>query len=240
MCRIRYAIGELLKSGITTVVEMGGEVGGITTRWSICWRNGFRAYIAPGFASAHYHFNEAGRLHYSWLPDEGEAQFEAACEAAIHNNGRYDDRIRGILVPVEAVLTSRRMFRRTREAATRLGLPITLHVAQTIWEFHEVVRRDHATAIGLLAEEGFLANDVILGHCIFFGGHSQTSFPRVTPRKGRGLGSPCITFACRLCAPGDRYGGFPHLFGDGDQYYTRYRQLPARHVQRDEICFAHR
>jgi 5-methylthioadenosine/S-adenosylhomocysteine deaminase len=178
---IRYAIGELLKSGITTVVEMGGEVGGSTDAMvDIAGEMGIRAYIAPGFASAHYHFDEAGRLHYSWLPDEGEAQFEAACEAAIHNNGRYDDRIRGILVPVEAVLTSRRMLRRTREAATRLGLPITLHVAETIWEFHEVVRRESATPIGLLAEEGFLANDVILGHCIFFGGHSQTSFPRVT------------------------------------------------------------
>jgi 5-methylthioadenosine/S-adenosylhomocysteine deaminase len=91
---IRYAIGEFLNSGITTVVEMGGEVGGSTDAMvDIAGEMGIRAYIAPGFASAHYHFDEAGRLHDSWLPDEGEAQFEAACEAAIHNNGRYDDRI---------------------------------------------------------------------------------------------------------------------------------------------------
>jgi cytosine/adenosine deaminase-related metal-dependent hydrolase len=178
---IRYAIGELLKSGITTVVEMGGEVGGSTeTMVDIAGEMGIRAYIAPGFASARYHFGDAGRLYCDWLPDDGQAQFEAACEAAVRNNGKYGDRIRGILVPVEAVLTSRRLLRTTREVATRLSLPITLHVAETIWEFHETVRREAVTPIGLLAEEGFLARDVILGHCIFYGGHSQTGFPKVS------------------------------------------------------------
>ena len=222
---IRYAIGELLKSGITTVVEMGGEVGGSTDAMvDIAGEMGIRAYIAPGFASAHYHFDEAGHLHYSWLADEGEAQFEAACEAAIHNNGRYDDRIRGILVPVEAVLTSRRMLRRTREAATRLGLPITLHVAETIWEFHEVVRRESSYS-NRLARRGRLPcqrRDPRPLHLL------RRSFPDELsaghrPRKGRRLGSSRITFTRRLCASGDRYGGFPHLFGDGHQYHARHR-----------------
>ncbi|WP_157961820.1 amidohydrolase family protein [Acuticoccus kandeliae] len=177
---IRYAIGELLKSGVTTVVEMGGEVGGNTDIMvDIAGEMGIRGYLAPGYASAHYHYDTNGRLRYEWLPDDGEAQFETACEAAARNNGKYDDRIRGILVPVEAVLTSRRLLRRTREEATRLGLPITLHVAETIWEFHETVRREGNTPLGVLAEEGFLGPDVILGHMLFYGGHSQTGFPRV-------------------------------------------------------------
>ncbi|MYZ48607.1 amidohydrolase family protein [Propylenella binzhouense] len=177
---IRYAIGELLKSGVTTVVEMGGEVGGNTERMvEIAGEMGIRGYIAPGYASAHYRFTETGRLAYDWLEDDGERQFETACEAALRNNGRYNDRIRGILVPVEAVLTSRALLRRTREAASRLGLPVTLHVAETIWEFHETVRREGTTPIGYLAEEGLLGPDVILGHCLFYGGHSLTGFPLV-------------------------------------------------------------
>ncbi|WP_226574147.1 amidohydrolase family protein [Acuticoccus sediminis] len=177
---IRYAIGELLKTGVTTVVEMGGEVGGNTdTMVDIAGEMGIRGYFAPGYASAHYHFDDRGRLHYEWFEDDGEEQFEVACEAASRNNGKYNDRIRGILVPVEAVLTSRRLLRRTREEATRLGLPVTLHVAETIWEFHETVRREQTTPLGVLADEGLLAPDVILGHSLFYGGHSQTGFPRV-------------------------------------------------------------
>lgn len=177
---IRYGIGDLLKSGVTTVVELGGEVGGNAgVMVDIAGEMGIRAYIAPGYASAHYRFDAAGKLRYDWLPDDGEAQFEVACEAALRNNGRYDDRIRGILVPVETVLTSRRLLRRTAEESVRLGLPVTLHVAETIWEFHETVRREGTTPIGLLGDEGLLAPHVILGHCLFYGGHSLTGFPRI-------------------------------------------------------------
>ncbi|MBZ8131883.1 amidohydrolase family protein [Afifella sp. IM 167] len=177
---IRFAVGELLKSGVTTVIELGGEVGGNTdVMVDIAGEMGIRAYVAPGFASAHYSFSEAGKLGYDWLQDDGEAQFEKACESALANNGRYDDRIRGILVPVETVLTSRRLLQKTAETSQKLGLPVTLHVAETIWEFHETVRREGTTPLGLLGDCGLLAPNVILGHSMFYGGHSLTGFPRV-------------------------------------------------------------
>jgi len=177
---IRYGIADLLKSGVTTVVELGGEVGGNTgVMVDIAGEMGIRAYIAPGYASAHYSFAADGRLTYDWLEDDGEAQFETACETAVANNGRYDDRIRGILVPVETVLSSRRLLRRTAEEAARLALPVTLHVAETIWEFHETMRREKTSPLGLLGDCGLLTPNVILGHAIFYAGHSLTGVPRL-------------------------------------------------------------
>lgn len=178
---VRFGVGELLKSGVTTVVELGGEVGGNTdVMVDIAGEMGIRAYITPGFASAHYQFEkDTGRLGYDWLEDDGEAQFDTALEAAQRYNGMYDDRIRGILVPVETVLSSRRLLERTAEESVRHNLPVTLHVAETIWEFHEMVRREGTTPLGMLDECGLLAPHVILGHSLFYGGHSQTGFPRV-------------------------------------------------------------
>lgn len=177
---IRFAIGDLLKSGVTTVVELGGEVGGNTgTMADIAGEMGIRAYVAPGYASAHYEFTgPTGRLSLRWDEAAGIAAFEAACEAALANNGRHDDRVRGILVPVESVLCTRDLLRRTARAAEETGLPVTLHVAETIWEFHETVRREQTTPLGLLDDCGLLGPNVILGHCIFHSGHSLTGFPR--------------------------------------------------------------
>lgn len=176
---IRYGIADLLKSGVTTVVELGGEVGGNTdVMVDIAGEMGIRAYIAPGYASAHYNFDGLrGRLRYHWLEDDGESKFEAACEAAVANNGRHGDRIRGILVPVETVLTSPRLLKRTAEAAERLDLPVTLHVAETIWEFHETVRRERTSPLALLGDCGLLNPRVILGHSVFYAGHSLTGYP---------------------------------------------------------------
>lgn len=177
---VRFGIAELLKSGVTTVVELGGEVGGSTdVMVDIAGEMGIRAYITPGYASAHYSFTEgSGRLTYDWLPDDGEAQFEHALEAAVKYNGAHNDRIRGILVPVETVLSSRRLLERTAEESRRLSLPVTLHVAETIWEFHEMVRREKISPLGMLHETGLLSPHVILGHTVFYAGHSLTSFPR--------------------------------------------------------------
>src|SRR5690349_7623667 len=47
---VRYGIGDLLKSGVTTVVELGGEVGGNTdVMIDVAGEMGIRAYISPGF-----------------------------------------------------------------------------------------------------------------------------------------------------------------------------------------------
>ncbi len=176
---VRFGIGELLKSGVTTVVELGGEVGGNTdVMIDVAGEMGIRAYISPGYASAHYSFDNRDRLTYDWLEDDGAAQFERACEVAVASNGKYNDRIRGILVPVETVLSSRKLLERTAEESRRLNLPVTLHVAETIWEFHEMVRREQVSPLTMLHETGLLAPHVILGHSLFYAGHSLTGFPR--------------------------------------------------------------
>lgn len=176
---VRFGIGELLKSGVTTVVELGGEVGGNTdVMIDVAGDMGIRAYISPGYASAHYSFDSRDRLAYDWLEDDGAAQFEKACEIAVASNGKYNDRIRGILVPVETVLSSRKLLERTAEESRRLNLPVTLHVAETIWEFHETVRREKVSPLTLLHETGLLAPHVVLGHSLYFAGHSMTGFPR--------------------------------------------------------------
>jgi cytosine/adenosine deaminase-related metal-dependent hydrolase len=68
-------------------------------------------------------------------------------------------------------------LRRTRELADKLKVGVSIHVAEQVYEFHEALRRTGRTPVGILAENGFLGPDAVLGHCRFVGGNSQTAYP---------------------------------------------------------------
>jgi 5-methylthioadenosine/S-adenosylhomocysteine deaminase len=50
-------------------------------------------------------------------------------------------------------------------------------VGEQVYEFQEALRSTGRTPVGILAEHGLLGPDLILGHCRFVGGNSQTAYP---------------------------------------------------------------
>ena len=89
----------------------------------------------------------------------------------------HDGRYRGILNPDEFYLSTPELRRRTRAEADRLGVGITMHFCEQLFEFHETVRLTGRTPVQNLADEGFLAPDVLLGHCIYVAGHPMVAYP---------------------------------------------------------------
>jgi 5-methylthioadenosine/S-adenosylhomocysteine deaminase len=175
---IKHAMAELIRMGVTTVIEMGGEVGGnVGTMVDLAGEFGIRLYVSPGYEAGSYYFDEAGRLHLEWNEEKGFRGLDRAVKFIEDYDGTYNGRIKGILVPVEALLSTPALLRKTKEAAKSLNVGITIHVAESIFEFQETVKNRGTTPIGFLRDIGFLGPDVILGHCLFIGGHSHTAFP---------------------------------------------------------------
>jgi cytosine/adenosine deaminase-related metal-dependent hydrolase len=62
-------------------------------------------------------------------------------------------------------------------AARERRLPLQIHAAQSVVEFHEVMRRHGRTPIGWLRQIGVLGDNAIIGHAIFLDHHSWLHWP---------------------------------------------------------------
>jgi len=175
---IRFALSCLLESGVTTVVEMGRRTrDGGATLVRLAGECGIRLYYAPYHTGADYACDADGRLHRLWDEARGFAELDRAAAFIELHRGAHGGRIDGILVLNEAYNATPALLRRTKETAARLGVGITLHVAEQLYEFHDALRTRGLTPVGVLAAEGLLGPEVILGHCRFVGGHSETGYP---------------------------------------------------------------
>ena len=181
---IRYSLSCLLRFGSTTIVEMGGELGGETENGELgplathAGELGIRIYMSPGMRSAHHYYDQDGRHQIHWQPDDGLATLDQALAFVEKYDGAYEGRVRAILVPLEYHLSSHELLRRTKAAARRYGIGITLHLAESVLEFQDSIRHTGRTPVGMLYDLDFLGPEVLLGHGIYTTGHSQVAYTR--------------------------------------------------------------
>jgi 5-methylthioadenosine/S-adenosylhomocysteine deaminase len=199
----RYSLASLLRFGSTTVVEMGGEFGDDPMALAqIASELGLRLYTTPGFSSANHYYDQGGRLQRHWDEKAGEAALDRAIAFVEQLPSTPEGLIRPILVPYELYLCTPGLLRRTKQAAAQLGIGITLHVAESVIEFQDVLRETGKTPIGFLQSIDFLGPEVILGHCLYAGGHSQTAYPfdediGIVARSGASVAHCPLVFARR-------------------------------------------
>ena len=181
---IRYSLACLLRFGSTTVVDMGGELGGEVAGGGLgplathAGELGIRLYTSPGMRSAHHYYDQSGRHQIQWHADDGLATLDHALAFVEAWDGAYDGRVRAILVPLEYHLSSDELLRRVKEAAAKHQIGITMHVAESVLEFQDSVRHTGRTPVSMLHDLGFLGPEVILGHGLYTSGHSQVAFTR--------------------------------------------------------------
>lgn len=180
---IRFSLASLLKCGATTVVDMGGELGGgaasdgMGPMVELAGELGIRLYTSPGYASAHHYFDQGGRHRMQWDEAAGLRGLERAVAFIRQYDGAFGGRFRGILVPLEYHTTTHELLRRTKEAAKDLGVGITTHCAESIIEVQDSIRETGRTPVSMLHDLDFLGPEVVLGHVLYTSGHSQIAFP---------------------------------------------------------------
>ena len=167
------AYSELLSSGVTSVVDIGGVWDG----WAdLMAKSGLRSFLAPGFASARWKMENDTDLKYAWDEPGGRKRFDASLSLidglAKHPSGRLS----GVVSPMQIDTCSADLLRDSHAAAIERRLPFTVHIAQGVSEVQVMIRRTGMTPVQWAASIGILGPTTILGHAIFIDTHSWVNW----------------------------------------------------------------
>jgi cytosine/adenosine deaminase-related metal-dependent hydrolase len=201
------AYAELLLSGVTTIVDIGAEYEG----WvDLVARSGLRGVLAPTYASARWVVRRPHLLEYEWNEAAGRARFDAALRLvdglAKHPSGRLS----GMIAPAQIDTCTPDLLRDSVAAASERGLPLTIHCAQAVSEFHEMVRRHGVTPVQWAHQQGLTRPGTILGHAIFVDEHSWLHW---WSRRDVALLAETGTTVAHCPTPFARYGQTLEDFG---------------------------
>ncbi len=170
---LAYSMTELLRTGTTTAMEIGSfghdavaEAGKV----------GLRLYAGQGYRSGRWYTDDGKQVKYAWDEEAGERGFARAVKFVEEIDGQQNGRIKGFLTPSQVDTCTEALLRKSREAATSLGVPLALHTSQSVPEFQEMTRRHGRSPIEWLNDIGFLGPDVILGHAIIVAGGSWANY----------------------------------------------------------------
>ena len=170
---VDYSLVELIRTGTTTVMEIGG-IGDYVA--DAAERTGLRAYVADSYRSGRWFSDDGRPVKYEWDEAKGMRDFERALALIERLRGRADGRIQGFLAPAQGDTCSEDLLRASKQAADELQVPLALHASQSVFEFDEMMRRHALTPLEWLARIGFLGEWTVLGHALMTAGHSWVQF----------------------------------------------------------------
>ena len=171
---VDFSLVELLRSGTTTILEMGGQSDYVAAQ---AGHLGLRAYVGPMYRSGRWYIPDGKRVVYEWDEAAGRDGLRRAVECIERNQGSYNDRIRGFLSPSQVDTCTAGLLQETQRLAEQLDVPVQIHVSQSVNEFQEMLQRNGSTPIAWLRDLGVLSPRVLLGHAMIIGGSSWTNYP---------------------------------------------------------------
>lgn len=171
-----YGVWAAVRGGATTILDIGTMPGGPEAFSRVVGEMGVRAYLGPAFRSADYAF-DSGRVVWNWDEPKGLAGLERAAAFARDYDGGYDGRVRAMLFPGQMDTCTVELLQKTRRVADELDVPVQLHAAMNLPEFHRILDQHGKTPIELLDSIGFLSPRTALGHCVFHNNHSWCHYP---------------------------------------------------------------
>jgi cytosine/adenosine deaminase-related metal-dependent hydrolase len=173
----RFSLIHLLKSGVTTTMEIGGP--GATPEAFVAMLDevGIRCYTGPSYKNVNFFQDREGRLEYDWDEARGSEGLRRAVDFAKRYNGSCNGRVNTMLFPGHVDSCTPALLKETKKAATESGVRVQIHATINLFEFHTVMQRERCTPIELLHKLDFLGPDVSLSHCIFISGHSWLAYP---------------------------------------------------------------
>jgi len=198
---------ELLLSGVTTLVDLSRVMPG----WvELAAKSGLRMVLAPGFASARWVVRRSHLLEYEWNEDAGRRGMDDALKLvdslATHPSGRLS----GMISPAQIDTCTEDLLRNSIAAARERSLPFTIHCAQGVNEFYEMVRRHGVTPVQWADAIGLTGPGTILGHALFVDEHSWLHW---WSRKDVGILADTTTSVAHCPTPFARYGQTLESFG---------------------------
>lgn len=163
-------IAEIIKSGCTTGLIYGGAYSGKEAE--IAGKLGWRAYVGgtiragdPVSAKGLWHTPNGHMLEINFDSEAGKRRFDEALAFIRDYDGTYDGRIHTLLAPTQTLTCTPEMLMAIRKKADEIGIGITIHGAEDLFEFENCLRMYGKTPVRFMADTGMLGKDVIVAHC---------------------------------------------------------------------------
>ena len=163
------AFAELLKSGVTTLVDLSSPFDGWIELFA---RSGLRGYVAPMFGSATWHTKDGRNVDYDWLADDGQAGLEQAIATIEQAEAHESGRLAGMPAPATPDLCSEQLLGDIMGVCQQKSWKFHIHASESVHEVQEIRRRHGVTPIRFLADRGLLTPRTILAHAIYADTHS--------------------------------------------------------------------
>ncbi len=171
---LQYAMWELLRSGVTSVVDLSFPYEG----WAETMAGtGVRAWLVPSYASAHWSTGDGHSVDYIWDEARGMALLDEAVVVGRSAERDPSGRLSAMLGPAQIDTCTEELLAASQAAARDNGWTLHTHAAQSLVEFQEMTRRHGVTPVQWASEIGLLGPDCILAHAIFTDEHSWTRWP---------------------------------------------------------------
>ena len=163
------AYAELLRSGVTTLVDISSPYDG----WlDLIAKSGLRGVLAPGFRSARWYTANGREVRYEWNADGGKGAMEKALELVDQALNHPTGRLSAMIMPAQVDTCTPKLLRAAKAAAEERGATLQIHASQSIVEFNEMTRRHGVTSLQWLDSLGMLGPNTIVSHAIFLDSHS--------------------------------------------------------------------
>ena len=146
---IDFSMAELLRGGVTTVMEIGGEADHVVAQ---AGRFGLRVYMGLSFRSGSWLTRDGSRVVWEWNEEDGRRGLARAVAALEKHDGAHGDLVRCYFSPAQVDTCTPELLREAKRRADEARRPYTVHTAQSVVEFNEMLSRHGKTPIAWLAE----------------------------------------------------------------------------------------
>ena len=174
---VRFCLIHCLKGGSTTVLDYGGAEKGLQDYVDLVADVGIRCVTGLRFRDADYYFDAEGRQHYQWNEERGSERMAKALAFAKKLHASNNPLVTAMLFPGQVDTCTPETLAKVKPIADDIGIPIQIHTAMNLLEFHEILRRHRCSPIELLQRSGILGPRTSLAHCIFLNHHSWVNYP---------------------------------------------------------------
>jgi 5-methylthioadenosine/S-adenosylhomocysteine deaminase len=171
---VDFSMAELLRGGVTTVMEIGGLGEYVVERAA---RYGLRVYMGLTFRSGRWLTRDGRRVVWEWDEAAGRRGLERAVELHQEYDGAHDDLVRCYFAPAQVDTCTPELLKEAKRRADEARRPYQVHTSQSVVEFNEMLARHGKTPVAWMHELGVLGPSTILGHAIIIGGSSWTNYP---------------------------------------------------------------
>jgi cytosine/adenosine deaminase-related metal-dependent hydrolase len=171
---VDFSMAELLRGGVTTVLEIGSEGEYAVDRAA---RYGLRLYMGLTFRSGLWRTRDGRRVVWEWDEPEGRRALARAVEFFRKHDGAHGDLVRCCWAPSQVDTCTPELLREAKRWADETRRPYTVHTSQSVVEFNEMLARHGTTPVAWLRDLGVLGPNTVLGHAIIVGGSSWTNYP---------------------------------------------------------------